>query len=75
MLLLMVQSYAVINFLYDARFIQSRRYPRLYSGLPWVVYPTALIGSIVFMYQENSRMMGELDKKYTPLWLEISKKI
>ena len=50
MLLLMGQSYVVINFLYDARFIQSKRYPRLYSGLPWVVYPAALIGSIVFMY-------------------------
>jgi len=58
MFLLMVQSYVTINFLYDARFITSKRMPRVYSYLPWVIYPTALIGSCVFMFKENSRMMG-----------------
>jgi len=31
--------------------------------------------SVIFMFKENSSMMNNLDRKYTPLWLEISKKI
>jgi hypothetical protein len=49
--------------------------PKVYTYLPWVIYPTSLIGSCYFMFKENSRMMNQLDRKYTPLWLEISKKI
>lgn len=75
MFLLMAHSYITINFLYDARFVTAKSSPRLYSGMPYVVYPVVLIGSILYMFNENSRMMGQLDRKYTPLWLEISKKI
>ena len=50
MFMLMLQSYATINFLYDGRFITQRRLPRVFTYLPWVVYPTALLGSCVFMF-------------------------
>ncbi len=58
MFLLVAHSYIVINFLYDGRFITHKRMPRVYSGLPWVAYPVALFGSIVYMYNENQRLMG-----------------
>ena len=73
--LLMAHSYILINFLYDARFITLKRSPRAYQYLPWIVYPAALFGSVVYMVMENSKMMKKLDRKYTPMWLEISKKI
>ena len=71
----MAHSYVVINFLYDSRFVTPRGTPRLFANLPWAVYPTVLIGCIGYIYTQNSSMMGKLDRKYTPLWLEISKKI
>jgi ABC-type polysaccharide transport system permease subunit len=75
MFVLMVHSYITINFLYDARFVTQKRTPKVFTNLPYFVYPVVLAGSIVYMFSENSRMMNALDKKYTPLWLEISKKI
>ena len=75
MFLLMAHSYATINFLYDSRFITQRGTPRLFAYLPYAVYPTALAGIIVYMFSTNTEIMGRLDKKYTPIWLEISKKI
>jgi hypothetical protein len=73
--LLMVHSYVTINFLYDGRFISQKRLPRVHAALPWVIYPIVLFGSVIYMVTENSKMMKVLDRKYTPLWLEISKKI
>lgn len=75
MFLVMGQAYITMNFLYDARFITQRGTPRLFASLPYGIYPAVLLGGIVYMFRENSRMMEHLDKKYTPLWLEISKKI
>jgi hypothetical protein len=39
------------------------------------MYPLALVGCGAFMIKMNSEIMGKLDKKYTPIWLEISKKV
>ena len=75
MFIVMAHSYIAVNFLYDARFVTQRRLPRVYGSLPWAVYPLAALGSIVYMFTENTRIMGQLDRKYTPLWLEISNKI
>ena len=75
MFIVMAHSYIAVNFLYDARFVTQRRLPRVYGSLPWAVYPLAALGSIVYMLTENTRIMGQLDRKYTPLWLEISNKI
>ena len=75
MFLLMAHSYMTINFLYDARFITAKSSPRLYTGLPYGVYPLVIVCSIAYMFRQNSNMMAQLDAKYTPLWLEISKKI
>jgi hypothetical protein len=47
----------------------------LFASLPYGIYPAVLLGGIIYMFRENSKMMEGLDKKYTPLWLEISKKI
>jgi hypothetical protein len=68
-------SYMTVNWLYDARFISHKRSPRLFTSLPYGVYPVVIMGAIAYMFRENSRMMTSLDRKYTPLWLEISKKI
>jgi hypothetical protein len=68
-------SYMTVNWLYDARFITMKGSPKLYTSLPYGVYPVVILGAVVYMFRENSRMMNLLDKKYTPLWLEISKKI
>lgn len=67
--------YMTVNWLYDARFITHKGTPRLFTNLPYVIYPFVLVCAIGYMFKENSRLMNQLDRKYTPLWLEISKKI
>ena len=75
MFMAMAHTFVVINFLYDARFVTPKSSPQVFVKLPWVAYPVVLAGCIAYIYRENSRMMGNLDRKYTPMWLEISKKI
>jgi hypothetical protein len=73
--IVMAHSYMTVNWLYDARFITHKRSPRLFTSLPYAVYPLVLLGAILYMFRENGKIMNHLDLKYTPLWLEISKKI
>ena len=75
MFMAMAHTFVVINFVYDARFVTPKGAPQVYVKLPWVAYPVVLASCIAYIYRENSRMMGNLDRKYTPMWLEISKKI
>ena len=38
------------------------------------MYPVALVGCLTLFYTKNSALQSDLDKKYTPIWVEISAK-
>ena len=67
------QAYIVTNFLYDSRFIGERRHPRLWLYFPYMFYPAVAAACVGFIVKQNGRMMDSLDRKYTPIWLDLSK--
>eukprot|EP00347_Sterkiella_histriomuscorum_P018088 403346836 len=68
-------SYMTINFLYDSRLVTLKGTPKLYQNLPYVLYPLALAGSVYYMWSRSNLLFDRLDKKYTPIWIDISKKL
>ncbi|CDW81436.1 UNKNOWN [Stylonychia lemnae] len=68
-------SYLGTTFLYESRILSKKRTPNVYHYLPWCVYPLGILGCIVYMYSQNKLIMERLDRKYTPIWLDISKKL
>jgi hypothetical protein len=75
MVLVMFHSYCTTSFLYESRLITEKRLPTVFKYMPYVVYPSALLGCAVFMLFRNDKVTAALDKKYTPIWIEISKKL
>jgi len=72
--LLMAHSYLAVTFLYESRFITERN-KKLFQYFPFCLYPGVLVVACIVMYRQNRALMRNMDGKYTPLWLEISKKL
>jgi hypothetical protein len=57
--------------LYESRFITKRRFPNWFQKIPYVVYISATLSYIYFVYSQTQHTYEQLDAKYTPIWLRI----
>lgn len=67
-----IQAFAVMTFMYDTNIISPKRTPRMYNYGSYVVYPSVVVMGLAVMYFKHKKLMDKLDRKYTPLWLEVS---
>ena len=71
----MIHSYAMTHFLFQARIVSPARVgPKISTLLSYGLYPLALTATVIVYLSHSDKLMKELDKKYTPIWLEISAK-
>ena len=70
-------SHAIIEFLYHTRIMKHDGIlgPQFYKSFPYFIYPLCMIGTISYYWKVNRSVTSELDEKYTPIWIEISKEL
>ena len=66
------QAYMTVSFLYESRLVNAR-YPRVFHNLPYFMYPGLTLATVIYIYRANTKVMANLDVKYTPIWIDISK--
>ena len=63
------------EFLYQSRIVSEKTVSaKFYKAFPVALYPVGFIVVTYTYFTKNSELCKSLDKKYTPVWLEISQK-
>ena len=71
----LAHCYMLTEFLYQTKLITPQLLgPRIYGGFAYMLYPFGLAGTVWLYLRKNGALNRELDRKYTPIWIEISSK-
>ena len=71
---LLGHSYMLTSFLFESKFITSKT-PFLFNAFPLFIYPVVMISYSIYFYRGFSKNLSNMDMKYTPMWLELTKKL
>ena len=73
--LVMLHCYITSEFLYHSRILKPHHVGmKLYKAFPYLMYPAGLIGVVGVYLSKSSSLTRGLDKKYTPIWIDLSAK-
>mmetsp|Transcript_8425 Transcript_8425/g.14105 ORF Transcript_8425/g.14105 Transcript_8425/m.14105 type:complete len:102 (-) Transcript_8425:154-459(-) len=77
LMLSLTHSYIFTEWFFQSRIIKIEPFKaaKLHAITPYFLYPLCLVGCLYTFFSKSKALNKELDRKYTPLYLEATSKL